>query len=62
MSTLNTRKDRDRRGKPLLHWRVQYATRPRRADERAQAHAVVTSVDPDNLLWLPNNRPLEYYW
>lgn len=26
MSTFNTHKDRNRRGKPLPHWRVQYAT------------------------------------
>lgn len=26
MSTFKTRKDRDRHGKPMPHWRVQYAT------------------------------------
>lgn len=97
MSTFNTRKDRDRHGKPLPHWRVQYATRchvkhihyaerygenapranysknpgywnnvyttrRRRAEERTHAQAIVTGADPDGLLWLPSNRPSEYYW
>lgn len=97
MSTFNPRKDRDRHGKPLPHWRVQYATRSRvkyihyadrngdnapgvnysknpgywnnlyttrrrRANDRPQAHAVMTGADADSLLWLPDNRPSEYYW
>jgi hypothetical protein len=38
-----------------------YTTRRRRADEYGLAHAVVTGADPDSLLWLSNNHPLECY-
>lgn len=97
MSTFNTRKDRDRHGKPLPHYRIKYpssegiqythhrdrrgpnspgcdysknpgwwnrltCTHRRRVDNRANINRVLRGVEPDALLWMPGNRPGEYYW
>ncbi|EAM6792394.1 hypothetical protein E0G74_01370 [Salmonella enterica] len=43
-------------------WDRLYHTRPRRADDRNNARAIVKGYDAEGVVWMLHNRPYIYFW
>ncbi|WP_145557692.1 hypothetical protein [Yersinia aldovae] len=43
-------------------WDNLCTTRANRAGTRAKLRELLKGIEPEGILWLPNNRPRKYYW